>query len=146
MDGSLTGAPVLEQVGEKDDCGPVAKARALVAVYEAKKIAAPVTIALYEGAYHSWTVPEFMNARHFPNHASPSKCPLWVLRPGYALLDPDGTMRPFNRDEWTACSKASKGYTQGFDRGIREKSFATAWRFSGASSSSSKRACGYRRR
>lgn len=124
VDGSLTGAPVLEQVGEKDDCGPVAKAQALVAAYKAKTIAAPVTVAVYEGAYHSWTDPEFMNTRHFPNHASPSKCPLQVLRPGYALLDPDGTVRPYSLDEWTACSKASKGYTQGYAPRIREKSFA----------------------
>lgn len=122
--GGFTGAPVLEQLGEKDDCGPARKASDLLAYYKSANAVAPVTIRVYEGAYHSWTVPEFAPAKHFPFHTSPSKCPLMVLRPGFALLDPDGKVRPFDRAELVACNKASLGYTQGYNPAIRERSFA----------------------
>lgn len=129
VDGSFTGAPILEQLGEKDDCGPPAKAKALADAYRAKKIAAPVTVTVYAGAYHSWSDPHFPTARYFPNHASPSKCPLLILRPGYGLLYPDGNVRPFDNGEMGTCFKASRGYYQGFDSEIRAKSLADSLAF-----------------
>lgn len=127
--GSFTGAPVLEQLGGADDCGPSAKAEEYYRYLKAKGHPAPAEIIVYPDAPHSWTDPAFFTTRHFPNHASPSKCPLLLIGAGETRLLDKGTERPFNRDEWSACQRQSKGYTQGFQPATRDKSTRDAIAF-----------------
>ncbi|MBM3582820.1 MAG: hypothetical protein FJX37_12750 [Alphaproteobacteria bacterium] len=126
---AFTGAPILEQLGGADDCGPVAKAQAYYDYLKAQGHPAPVRIVIYPDAPHSWTDPYFSSTRFFPNHASPSKCPLWLIGQGGPGFFDKGGERPFNPEEWGACLRNSKGYTQGFQSATREKSTADAIAF-----------------
>jgi dienelactone hydrolase len=126
---AFTGAPILEQLGGADDCGPIAKAERYYDHLKAQGHPAPVRIVVYPGAPHSWTVPEFTTTRHFPNHASASKCPLLLLGQGGPSFFEDGKTRPFDREEMSACTGRSRGYTQGFQSSTRDTSTADAIAF-----------------
>jgi dienelactone hydrolase len=126
---AFTGAPILEQLGGADDCGPVAKAQAYYDYLKEKGHPAPVRIVVYPDAPHSWTDPHFSSTRFFPNHISPSKCPLWLIGQGGPGFFDKGGERPFNQEEWGACLRNSKGYTQGYQSATRDKSTADAIAF-----------------
>jgi dienelactone hydrolase len=127
--GAFTGAPVLEQLGGADDCGPVAKAERYYDYLNTMGHPAPVRIVVYPGAPHSWTDPWFATERFYPNHASPSKCPLLLIGQGGNLAFDGGKVRSLDGGELGACLRQSRGYTQGFQPLTRDKSTADAIAF-----------------
>lgn len=126
---SFTGAPVLEQLGGKDDCGPIAKTEMHVAYHKAKGYTPPVTFVIYPEAHHNWSDSTAGPAKFYPSLASPSKCPLILLRETtYAFLR-DGEVEPWDGDQYKECGKESRGYTRGFDSSVRDQSFMDALAF-----------------
>jgi len=126
---SFTGAPVLEQLAVKDDCGPIAKTEMHVAYHKANGHPAPVTFVTYPEAAHNWSDSTAGPAKYYPTLASPAKCPLVMLRgASYSFLK-DGMEGPWDRNQWNECTKESRGYTRGFDAEVRDKSFADALTF-----------------
>lgn len=126
---SFTGAPILEQLGGKDDCGPIAKTEMHVAYHKANGHPAPVSFVIYPDAQHNWSDSTAGPAKFYPSLASPSKCPLIMLQGDtYAFLK-DGQVEPWDRGRWNDCTKESRGYTRGFDSSVRDQSFADALAF-----------------
>lgn len=126
---SFTGAPVLEQLGGKDDCGPIAKTEMHVAYHKANGHPAPVTFVIYAEANHNWSDSTAGPAKFYPSLASPSKCPLILLREtSYAFLR-GGEVEPWDGGQYKECGKESRGYTRGFDAQVRDQSFADALAF-----------------
>lgn len=126
---SFTGAPILEQLGGKDDCGPIAKAEMHLAYHKANGHPVPVTFKIYPDAYHNWSDSTAVPTKFYPQLASPAKCPLILLREStYAFLK-DGAIEPWDRSQFVECGKQSRGYTRGFDAQVRDQSFADAVAF-----------------
>lgn len=121
---AFTGAPIIEQLGGADDCGPVAKAGRYYDYLKAQGHPAPVRVTIYPDAPHSWTDPSFASTRHNPHHSSPSKCPLLLIGPGGTSFFEDGKIRPFDREELNACLGKSRGYSQGYQASTRDQSTA----------------------
>lgn len=126
---SFTGAPVLEQLAGKDDCGPIAKTEMHVAYHKANGHPAPVSFVIYPEAHHNWSDSTAGPAKFYPSLASPAKCPLVMVRGiSYAFLR-DGVEEPWERSQWNECTKESRGYTRGFDSEVRNQSFTDALTF-----------------
>lgn len=126
---SFTGVPVLEQLAGKDDCGPIAKTEMHVAYHKANGHPAPVTFVIYPEAHHNWSDSTAGPTKFYPSLASPAKCPLVLLRETTYSFLRDGTEEPWDRGQWNDCTKKSRGYTRGFDAGVRDQSFADALAF-----------------
>ena len=128
--GAYTGAPILMLLGEKDDNLPVAKTEDYLAYASAAGHPAPISMVVYPGAFHGWTVPNLDAPRFYPQYvASTRKCPFILLGRGAPTMLVDGRERPFDPDALAACQAAGSGYSMGFDAATRTKSVADTTAF-----------------
>lgn len=101
--GAYTGAPILMLLGEKDDNLPVAKVEGYLAYAKEAGHPAPITMVVYPGAVHAWTVPTLVAPRFSAQYGSMRKCPLVLLGGGGPTWLVDGREQPLDPDALAAC-------------------------------------------
>jgi dienelactone hydrolase len=119
---SFTGAPVHFELAGNEDAGPLSKV--LPYLDYIRRGGAAVDHVVHSGAYHAWTEGRFVPSRHNPNLSSARACPTLLLNPAGPLreLTLDGQERETTVEAWRPCLQDSRGYTMGFDAGVRSRS------------------------
>jgi dienelactone hydrolase len=123
-EGAYTGAPILMLLGENDDNLPVTKVEGYLAYASAAGHPAPITTAVYPGAFHAWTVPTLGAPRFYAQYLSTRKCPVILFGRGAPTWLVDGREQALDMDAVTACVAAGPGYTMAFNATARTKSTA----------------------
>lgn len=117
-----TGAPILLLYGDRDETTAPAKCALIEAQFRKASPDLQLKSITYAGAYHGWDQPGHAKPVFYPALVNTKACPAVDLGATPRFFDPDGRERPFDGAEWTACFKASAGYTIGYDAGTAQQS------------------------
>ena len=126
---SLTGAPVLLLMGERDETTTPERCDQIAAMVRGAQPEASWRAIWYPGAYHAWNHPGFRNVKFLPHHRSTRACPLIDYGASFGFIRADGSREAFTQAAFNECMRAGAGYTTGYDAKVTEQSWRDALAF-----------------
>ena len=120
---SLTGAPVLLLIGEKDETTTRERCDQILALVRAAQPEASWRAIWYANANHAWNHPKFRGAKFMPHHRSTRACPLIDYGASFGFIGPDGSSAPFTPAVFNDCLRQGAGYTVGYSASVTEQSW-----------------------
>jgi len=126
---AYTGSPVLLLLAEKDELTPAEKVQHYLTYLKQGSANTSIETLIYPGAYHAWANPHTPKAQFFADAGSARKCPMMLVGDEGLQNLVNGQEAPFDAADRQRCLASGRGYTMGFNAGIRAKSLADAVAF-----------------